>query len=276
MNLRRLLTRSRPRFWLYLAGPVIVGAVYGAGTVEALVTPTSVVLFAYFLVPANLFLYGLNDVFDADADRTNPKKSGREIAYRGEATTRVTVLLAAMLGIALVAVVPSPARPWIIGFLVLGAAYSMPPIRLKTTPPLDSLSNGLYVLPGMAAYAALAGTMPPVLPVVAAWLWAMAMHTFSAIPDIDPDRRAGLTTTATVLGHRRAVTYCGGAWLFAAIAMWLFDWRIGLVFLGYPLLLAAIVFANIQINRAYWWYPTINTLAGMLLTIGGLVQLANG
>jgi hypothetical protein len=33
--------------------------------------------------------------------------------------------------------------------------YSAPPLRFKTTPFLDSLSNGLYILPGVVAYAAI-------------------------------------------------------------------------------------------------------------------------
>jgi len=37
-QLRYLLKLSRPRFWLYLAGPVIVGVTYGAGTTADLLS----------------------------------------------------------------------------------------------------------------------------------------------------------------------------------------------------------------------------------------------
>ncbi|TKX77983.1 lycopene elongase, partial [Halorubrum sp. SD626R] len=66
--LRYLLVLSRPRFWLYLAGPVAVGVTYGIGDVSGLFTPVTVGLAAYFLVPANVHLYGVNDAFDADID----------------------------------------------------------------------------------------------------------------------------------------------------------------------------------------------------------------
>jgi 4-hydroxybenzoate polyprenyltransferase len=270
MSLRALLVRSRPRFWLYLAGPVLVGAVFGAGSLEQLLGPVTLILFAYFLVPANLFLYGVNDVFDAEVDRGNPKKDGRESRYRGEALTRWVAIGSAALGVALLAVLPPAAAPWLLGFLVLGAAYSAPPLRLKTRPPLDSLSNGLYVLPGVAAYAALAGSAPPALAVLGGWLWAMAMHTFSAIPDIEPDREAGIETTATLLGPRLAAAYCGLTWLLAAGVFALLDTRLGLLFLAYPLLIAAIAIADVEVDRAYWWYPAVNTLAGMAFTLGGL------
>ena len=276
MTLRALLVRSRPRFWLYLAGPVLVGAVFGAGSVGDLLSPAVLALFAYFLLPANLFLYGVNDVFDAAVDRENPKKEGRESRYRGDAATRWAVVVSAALGLALLAVLPAAAAPWMVGFLVLGAAYSAPPLRLKTRPPLDSLSNGLYVLPGAAAYAALAGTAPPALAVVGGWLWAMAMHTFSAIPDVSPDRRAGIETTATVLGPGLAAGYCGVLWLFAAGVFALLDVRLGLLFLVYPALLAGIALGRVRVDRAYWWYPAVNAAAGMAFTLGGLWGLVYG
>jgi len=276
MTLRTLLVRSRPRFWLYLAGPVLVGTVFGAESLSALVAPMPVVLFAYFLLPANVFLYGINDIFDADVDQENPKKDGREARYGGDRLTRWAVVGSAALGFGLLAVMPRVATPWFAGFLFLGTAYSAPPLRLKTTPPLDSVSNGLYILPGAAAYAIVAGMAPPTLAVVGGWLWAMAMHTFSAIPDIGPDRQAGIRTTATLLGTRLATVYCGLTWLLSAAVFALIDIRLGLLFTSYPVLLIGITVAEIEIDRAYWWYPAVNTLTGMAFTLGGLWGVVNG
>ncbi len=44
--------------WLYLAGPVLVGVAYGAETVSELGSPAGIALVAYFLLPANVYLYG--------------------------------------------------------------------------------------------------------------------------------------------------------------------------------------------------------------------------
>jgi 4-hydroxybenzoate polyprenyltransferase len=147
---------------------------------------------------------------------------------------------------------------------------------LKTRPPLDSVSNGLYVLPGAAAFAALAGTHPPLLVLIGAWLWTMAMHTFSAIPDLDPDRRAGIRTTATVLGRSGALLYSGACWLLAAAVIAVVDWRGGLLLLVYPVLIGIWTTRGVSIQRAYWWYPGINTLVGALMTVGGLWRLGLG
>jgi 4-hydroxybenzoate polyprenyltransferase len=278
-RLSRLVVVSRPRFWLYLAGPVAVGVVYGVtfgdgGRPADLFAPLPIALFAYFLLPANVFLYGVNDAFDADVDRVNPKKDGEyERRFRGDPVVALGVAVAAGLGIAVVAAAPPVARPWLVGFLALAVAYSAPPFRFKTSPGLDSVSNGLYVLPGAAAYAAVAGTHPPALAVAGGWVWSMAMHTFSAVPDIEPDREAGIRTTATVLGAGRTYAYCGLCWLVAAAAFAALDLRLGALLLVYPVAVAWIAWSDVAVERAYWWYPAINTAVGTVMTLGALVRL---
>jgi len=267
-----LFWMSRPRFWLYLAGPVIVGVVYAAGAPAQFFSVPAVSAFLYFLVPANIFLYGVNDIYDADVDAHNPKKDdgGREVRYQGDAVVVMVVFLAAGVGVFLVPFLPPAGIYALVGFYALGTQYSAPPLRLKTTPFLDSLSNGLYVLPGVIAYAAIGGQLPPLLAVAGGWLWTMAMHTFSAIPDIEPDRAAGIRTTATVLGERGALAYCAGCWLLAAAVMGVLHPFLGAVFAGYPLFVGGIRAAAVDIDRAYWWFPVVNTFAGMVLTMGGV------
>jgi 4-hydroxybenzoate polyprenyltransferase len=269
---------SRPRFWLYLAGPVVVGVVYGATAPSEFFQPVTVALFLYFLLPANVFLYGINDIFDADIDQQNPKKSaeGREVRYTGGRGVVAAVTVSAVLALAFAFVLSPRAFGAIAGFLVLGGAYSAPPARLKTTPLLDSASNGLYILPAVAAYTAVAGSLPPLLALAGGWVWAMGMHTFSAIPDIDPDRAAGIQTTATVLGESRTLVYCAACWLGAAVLMGLVHPALGGIFAGYPLFIGIIVAADIDIDRAYWWFPVLNTVAGAVLTMAGIWVITYG
>ena len=161
-------------------------------------------------------------------------------------------------------------------FLALSIEYSAPPFRFKTTPFLDSLSNGLYLLPGVVTYAAVADAYPPTAALVGAWLWTMAMHTFSAIPDIEPDRAAGIETTATFLGEARTYAYCGVVWLGAAVAFALVDPRLGALLGVYPVFLVWVARSAVDVDRAYWWFPILNTVVGMLLTMGGLWGLVYG
>ncbi|WP_311171765.1 prenyltransferase [Halobellus ordinarius] len=274
-RLRYLLTLSRPRFWLYLAGPVVVGVAYGAGTTADLFTETTIPLFAYFLLPANVFLYGINDVFDADVDTDNPKKEAKEARWQGDPIVAVVIVASTLLGAVAFALTPKVAWPYLAGFFLLGFQYSAPPLRFKTTPVLDSLSNGLYVLPGAAAYAAVAGSQPPLAALAGAWLWTMGMHTFSAIPDIEPDRAAGIRTTATMLGESRTLAYCFGCWLAAAVVFGLVDVRLGLALAAYPLMVLGVGVSAVAVDRAYWWFPALNTAVGTLLTLGALWRLVH-
>jgi 4-hydroxybenzoate polyprenyltransferase len=265
-----LLWLSRPRFWLYLAGPVIVGVAYGADGRAGLFAPVAVALFAYFLVPANVFLYGVNDVFDADIDAENPKKDGRETRYRGGRVVAAVVAGSGLLGGAFLPFLPAAGAVGMAAFLVLAVEYSAPPLRFKTTPFLDSLSNGLYVLPGVVAYAAVAGHAPPTAAVAGGWLWAMGMHTFSAIPDIEPDRAAGIETTATRLGAARTYAYCGCCWLAAAVVFGTVHPFFAVVLGVYPVFAAVVAVTDVAVERAYWWFPALNTAVGTLFTLAGL------
>jgi len=270
-RLRYLLVLSRPRFWLYLAGPVAVGVTYGIADVSELFTPTTVALAAYFLLPANVLLYGVNDVYDADIDELNPKKAGeRETRWHGDRLVVLAVVAAGLLGVGTFAITPPVAWPYLAGFFVLAVGYSAPPLRFKTTPVLDSVSNGLYVLPGAAAYATVAGAHPPTAALLGAWLWTMGMHTFSAIPDIGPDREAGIRTTATLLGEERTYAYCLACWVGAAAAFVAVDVRVGALLAVYPAFVSWVALSSVDVARAYWWFPGVNTVVGTLLAMGGL------
>jgi len=273
---RYLLVLSRPRFWPYLAGPVIVGVAHGAAAGPALFSAPAVALFAYFLVPANVFLYGVNDAFDADADEHNPKKGDREARFRAEPAAVGAIVAAGLLGAALFAAVDRAAWPALAGFFALAVAYSAPPLRFKARPLFDSLSNGLYILPGVAAYAALAGHQPPLAAVLGGWLWTMGMHTFSAIPDIEPDREAGIETTATVLGKRGAYAYCGAVWVAAAAVFATLDVRAGALLAVYPAFADGVARSSVAVDRAYWRFPALNTAVGTVLTLGGLWGFVHG
>ena len=272
-RLSYLLVLSRPRFWFYLAGPIVVGVAVGANSVDELFGPTAIGLFGYFLLPANILLYGVNDIFDAEVDTENPKKADKEVRWQGDRGVTVAVGLCGLLAVGLMGLTPPAAWPWLIGFLFLAIEYSAPPLRFKTTPFVDSVSNGLYILPGVAAYVVVAGTQPPLLAVAGAWLWTMGMHTFSAIPDIEPDRAAGIRTTATALGERWTYGYVAACWLVAGLALGLVELRLGALLAVYPLFVVWVTNTSIAVERAYWWFPALNTAVGTLITLGALWEL---
>ena len=268
---------SRPRFWLYQGGPVVVAVTYAADSPGELFSPLAVALFLYFTIPANVFLYGVNDIFDRDIDEHNPKKDeGREVSYRGDSVVVAVIVASGLLAAGLFPWLPALGSLALVSWAALSVEYSAPPLRFKTTPFLDSLSNGLYILPGVVAYAAIEGVVPPASAVAGAWLWTMGMHTFSAIPDIEPDREAGIETTATFLGESNTYYYCVMCWLTAAFVFTYTHWVFGALLLVYPGLVFGILAVGVDIDEAYWWYPTINTLVGMVFTLVGLWVILYG
>jgi len=268
---------SRPRFWLYLGGPVVVAVTYAADGPGELFSPLAVALFLYFTIPANVFLYGVNDIFDADVDEHNPKKDeGREVSFQGDSRVTAVIVASGLAAALFVPWLPTLGVLALVAWAALSVEYSAPPLRFKTTPFLDSLSNGLYILPGVVAYAAIEGVAPPASAVAGAWLWTMGMHTFSAIPDIEPDREAGIETTATFLGESNTYYYCVICWLLAAFVFTFTHWVFGALLLVYPWLVLGILRVGVDIDQAYWWYPAINTLVGMVFTLIGLWVMLYG
>ena len=74
MTVAQLLKTSRPRFWIYLIGPILIA--FAASGLQF--SPLLILLGLYATLPANLLIYGVNDIFDRDTDALNAKKSGYE------------------------------------------------------------------------------------------------------------------------------------------------------------------------------------------------------
>jgi 4-hydroxybenzoate polyprenyltransferase len=96
----------------------------------------------------------------------------------------------------------------------------------------------------------------------------MAMHAYSAVPDISADRAASVPTVATLLGFYGTLVFC--TMLYAASTMIAFS------ALGRMVLLAGIVYAAMmwlslrcdnedEVRRIYKWFPLVNTVVGFVL-----------
>lgn len=214
-------------------------------------------------------LYGINDYFDRDVDEENPKKDDKEASYRSSRIVNVLIGFSTFAAIPVALMLPERTYPLMIVFLLLSYQYSAPPLRFKTTPFLDSISNGLYAMPFLITFSYASGTLPPFPVIIGAWLWTMGMHTFSAIPDIKPDLKAGIRTTATYLGRIRSYSYVTAVWIFSMAFMSFWDLRLGALFLIYPVLSTTIFMLNLDDSRAYWWFPFINAFTGMFITLYG-------
>lgn len=265
-----LLKVSRPRFWFYIFGPYIVGLIAGASHPQQLYSLFFALYGLYFTFPANLLIYGVNDIFDYETDKLNEKKKGYETLVTPGLRSKLWLVIF-LSNIAFVDILFHGNFPTIIagiGFLFFSIFYSAPPIRAKTKPFLDSAFNVLYIMPGVFSYALISGEFPPAQIMIAAALWTAAMHAYSAIPDIDADREAGLKTIATACGPFVTLAICG--LLYAGAAILSFEY-IGFVSISLGLVYLILMAASVRsvktgrLFKLYRAFPLINVLAGALI-----------
>lgn len=271
---------SRFRFWIYTGGTYVVGYALGMDSWTAFFAPEYILFLLYFFLPANIFIYGVNDWWDQETDRFNPKKDVKE--YRlSQADGRDLFILIGLSGgisVLLLFWLDAVGQALLLSFLFLSYFYSAPPLRFKEVPSLDFSSNMLYIMPGILGYYLSSGVFPPLLLVLAGFLHIAAMHLFSAIPDIGYDEAAGLTTTAVLLRERRSLLLCLAFWSgLAAIVVWLSGASpLSLLVLVYPAIpLALLMRQSLSIERVYWYLPYINTsLGGLVFAIATLRTVA--
>ncbi|PJI94186.1 prenyltransferase [Luteimicrobium subarcticum] len=228
-----LLRASRPLSWIDTAFPFAAAVLLAAHHHGISLAPFVVVGTLFFLVPYNLLMYGVNDVFDHESDLRNPRKGGVEGALVDRSALRTllwwSVGLPVPFVVAMLVLVAreNPARAgWtalaLVVVLFAVVAYSAPGLRFKERPFLDSAtSSSHFVGPcvvGLVAGGA-AADRTTVAVVVAFFCWGVAAQAFGAVQDVVPDREAGIASVATVLGARRTVRFALALWALAGVVV---------------------------------------------------------
>lgn len=311
MKLSLLWKHSRPRFWHYLYGPMIVwwayyfklnlSDIWYNGLVWYTVIFFFVVFMLYFTFPANLFVYWVNDYADGDTDKFNQKKQWYEGILKKEKAFLLNVFLiqiAYWLIVALVYfmgfilyqkifsfsdLVQYFSDFWyvffrsiflvVLPFILLSWLYSMEPVRFKKRIFIDGLSNVLYIITPtlliwlMQWYSSFWDISSTFwMWFGAAWLWCIAMHCFSAIPDIDADKKAWLNTTAIFLWKKNALVYCLllylVSWILAAQVIWIYWYIFWLVY--FVMVLLSFTY---DIFKIYKIFPYINFVIWFCLSL---------
>ncbi|CAM3538427.1 prenyltransferase [Occultella aeris] len=275
--LGQLVLASRPLSWINTAYPFAAAYLLTVGEVDlAFVVGT-----LFFLIPYNLAMYGINDVFDYASDAANPRKGGAEGALLGPAVHRTTLIAAVGLTIPFVVVLLALGDP--ASWVVLGislfavAAYSVPGLRFKERPFLDSVTSSThFVSPAIYGFVLADATFTPAIVTVlcAFGAWGIASHAFGAVQDVVPDRAGGIASIATVLGAARTVRFAMAMWVLAGVLMLTTPWPGPLVApLVIPYLLAVRPYARIddrdsaRANAGWKKFLLINYVAGFLITL---------
>lgn len=249
-TLAQLTLSSRPLSWVNTAFPFAAAYFLTAREIDL----TLIVGTLYFLIPYNLAMYGINDVFDYESDLHNPRKGGVEGALLDPSIHRTTLIAALVTNVPFLVYLVLVGDP--LSWLVLAVsvfaviAYSLKGLRFKEKPFLDSVTSSThFVSPAMYGLV-LAGahfTLALWLILTAFFLWGIASHAFGAVQDIVADREGGLASIATVIGARATTRLAVVAYFAAGVLLLGTDW---------PGPLAAIAALPYAVSTAQWWRVT--------------------
>ena len=275
--LKALFVSSRPLSWINTAFPF--AAAYFMTTRE--IDVVFVVGTLYFLIPYNLAMYGINDVFDYESDLRNPRKGGVEGALLDRSMHKPTLWAALLTNVPFLVfllVVGNPLSWLVLAISVFAViAYSAPGLRFKERPFVDSITSSThFVSPAIYGLVLAGAVFTPQLWMLlgAFFLWGLASHAFGAVQDVIADREAGIDSIATVIGARATVRLAVLAYWFAGVLLLFTEWPGPLAaILALPYVVVCAVFWNITdaaaetANRGWKKFLALNFISGFFVTM---------
>ena len=275
--LRSLLLSSRPLSWVNTAFPF--AAAYIVTTRE--IDLRLVIGTLFFLIPYNLAMYGINDVFDYESDLRNPRKGGVEGAMLDRSLHRATLWAAAVTTVPFLGALVLLGGPasWLVLAVSMFAviAYSAPGLRFKERPFVDSATSSIHFSTPAVYGLVLAGAefTPSLIALLAAFfLWGIASHAFGAVQDIIADRLGQIGSVATAIGARATVRFAVAAYLAGAVLLLLTEWSgplaavLPLVYVVNVLPYWSVADSDAERANAAWRrFLWINFVTGFLVTM---------
>lgn len=266
---------ARPISWPNTAYPFAAAYLVAGGGIDA----TFIIGTLYFLIPYNLMMYGVNDVFDYESDIKNPRKGGVEGMREARSLHPLILRSAFYTNLPFLAYLLFVGRgvsnAILISVVFLALAYSLPRLRFKERPGLDSLTSSLHFVGPMLFAFSLAGWPSNALVYSVAFLcWGMASHAFGAVQDILPDRAGKIHSIATALGARLTIWLASGLYIAAAVLVAATGWH-GLIVavLGVVYAINLIPYLSVtdktskSVNQAWRRFLWINYVTGFVITI---------
>jgi 4-hydroxybenzoate polyprenyltransferase len=281
--LKQLFVSSRPLSWINTAFPFAAAYFFTTGRIDTVLVVGTI----FFLIPYNLAMYGINDVYDYESDLRNPRKGGVEGAVLDRSLHKTTLWAVVITNVPfliyLVSIGNLEANITLAVSMFAVVAYSMKGLRFKEIPVLDSITSAThFVSPAVYGVILAGATFTPSLWLIlnAFFLWGMGSHAFGAIQDIQADREAKLSSIATVFGAANTARFALGCYLFAGLLILsgaLFaeaPWRYWVAAItAVPFVLMVLPFRNLtdedceQANRGWKWFLTINFFAGAVVCL---------
>ena len=219
-KLIQLFKVSRPISWVNTAYPFAATYLVLGGGVDAVF----IIGTLFFLIPYNLLMYGINDVFDYESDIQNPRKNSIEGALEAKSfhptIIWTSIALTVPFSVALIILSPVAAAAILVAVIFFVVAYSMKWFRFKEIPFLDSITSSIHFVGPMIFAIAVTGFQPQAWPfALALFLWGIASHAFGAVQDVIPDRKGNLKSIATIIGARNTVYLSAILYALAIVAI---------------------------------------------------------
>ena len=239
-SVKEVLATSRPISWLNTAVPFFVGFLISSGSIRL----SCIIGTLYFSFFYNYLLYGVNDIFDYDSDIKNPRKNSIEGGLVDKSKHKAMFYLIVLLNLPFLIYLLSTGNLYsniaIILIVFFAFSYSAKPLRFKEIPILDSINSSLHFVLPLVFGVLYAGSINMPWPaVIAFFFWGAASQALGSIPDIKPDRAAGIDSIATKLGAKftnsySLVLYCLCCLL---VSVFYFPWGLaaGLILSVYPM-----------------------------------------
>lgn len=272
-----LLQSSRPISWINTAFPFAATYVFFTDKIDL----TLVLGTLFFLIPYNLLMYGINDVFDYESDLRNPRKGGLEGALLDKSLHKLTIWASALSCLPFVIYLLVVGNVWsgvaLIFALFTVLAYSVKGLRFKERPFIDSITSASHFV-NPAIFAALLigqNLAQPVLwqSLIAFTFWGMASHAFGAVQDIRADREANIASIATVIGARATTRFAFVLYLAAGLLMATAGWPASAAAIAaVPYLAILLPFLSItddtceNANNGWRRFIWLNFFAGAIVT----------
>ena len=275
--LRTLVVSSRPLSWVNTAFPFGLTYYLFVGEFDALFVVGSL----FFLIPYNVLMYGINDVFDYESDLRNPRKGGVEGALLPPELHRPMLLVSTLLPLPFLVPLVLWGSVASTGVLALAlffvVAYSAKNIRFKEVPFVDSVTSSLhFVMPAIFAMTLVGEDLTPLALTLLGsfFFWGMASHAFGAVQDVAADREAGVGSIATVIGAKGTVRFAIGLYVLAGLLLLVTPWPLPLIALVVILYVGALApwwsvsdEDSWKANRSWRWFLGLNFVAGAVVVL---------
>ena len=275
--IKALFVSSRPLSWVNTAFPFAAAYLLTTGRIDL----TFVLGTLFFLIPYNLAMYGINDVFDYESDLRNPRKGGVEGALLDPRMHRPTIIAAIVSTVPFLVYLVAVGNPlsWLVLAVSMFAvvAYSAQGLRFKERPFIDSVTSSTHFVSPAVYGLVLAGAVftPQLVAVLGAFfLWGIASHAFGAVQDIVADREADISSIATVIGGKATVRFAIVAYALGGVLLLFTPWPAPLgAVLVLPYILMCAPFRNVTdadaeiANRGWRRFLLINFITGFLVTM---------